>query len=353
MTALSESPDEKNHYDEKPEETPQSKGGNERAKSLSPEERQRIARAGAIARWQKANTPIDPNRTPNAEYNGPLEIGEAKIDAYVLDDGRRVIHKRGMAKALGMKSEGGNAFMKTMNRKGLGSALPQEIRDKIDNPLVFNVLAGDPGHGYEATFLIDLCKAIMRANKDGKLKPSQEFLAIQAEVIVSASAKLGIVALVDEATGYIADKRKEEYRELFRDFIREECRQWEKEFPDQFFEMFYKLYGLKRKNPKANHPSFFGHLIRKYIYHPLANSNGAVLKELDEKNPVVYTGGGRKHKLHQFLSENVGVPAFRAHLWQVVGIGNSVTDKASFDKAFDRAFPKALPPLELFPDYKG
>jgi hypothetical protein len=258
-----------------------------------------------------------------------------------------------MAKALGLKSGGGNAFMKTMTRKRLGSALPQKLKDTINNPIVFNPLSGDPGHGYEATQLIEVCDALIQADKEGKLAPSQEFLAVQGEIIIRAAAKIGIIALVDEATGYIADKRKEEYRELFRDFIREECREWEKEFPDSFFEMLYKLYGLKRKNPKSvKHPSFFGHLIRKYIYFPLANSNGAVLKELDEKNPVVYVGGGRKHRLHQFLTDEVGVKALRQHLWQVIGIGNSVPDKATFDRAFERAFPKALQPLELFPDYK-
>ena len=35
-----------------------------------------------------------------------------------------------------------------------------------------------------------------------KLKPGQAKLAEMAEIIVRASAKVGIVALVDEATGY-------------------------------------------------------------------------------------------------------------------------------------------------------
>lgn len=276
-------------------------------------------------------------------------LGQVKIECYVLDDGRRVIHKRGMAKALGLKSEGGNAFMKTMSRRGIGSTLGQELRDKIDKPLIFKPLAGDPGHGYEAVVLIEVCDSIIQARNEGKLAPSQVLLAIQAEIIIRAAAKLGIIALVDEATGYIADKRREEYRQIFQQFIREDCRQWEKEFPNQFFDMFYRLYNLKRQNPKSvNHPSFFGHLIRKYIYRPLANSNGAILEQLESKNPVVYTGGGRKHKLHQFLSDSIGIPKLRQHLWQVIGIGNSVADKGSFERAFSRAFPEPNAQLDLF-----
>ena len=112
--------------------------------------------------------------------------------------------------------------------------------------------------------------------------------------------------------------------------------------------MIYRLYGLKRKNPKSfKHPSFFGKFIRKYVYAPLANSNGAILEELEMKNPIVYSSGGRRHKMFQFLSEEIGLPAFRQHLWQVVGLGMGAPDKAMFDRSFNRAFPQAKDQLEL------
>ncbi|HSK76651.1 MAG TPA: P63C domain-containing protein [Thermoanaerobaculia bacterium] len=341
---------------EKPD-TPQSKGGRGRAERLSREERADIARKAAAARWSpRAVTVSDPRRVPTAERRGELLIGEISLDCFHLDDGRRVFHKRGIAKALGLKSSGGNAFKKMISREGVGSALGEELRAKIDNPIVFNPLALDPGngakrtfgHGYEATVLIDICEALIQAQRNNELAPSQAFLAIQAEVIVRSSAKLGIIALIDEATGYISDLRKEEYRKLFQAFVQEELRQWEQEFPDRFFDMIYRLYGLKRKNPKSfKHPGFFGKFIRKYVYHPLANSNGAILKDLDEKNPVVYVGGGRRHKFFQFLTDEIGLPAFRQHLWQVVGIGNSVPDKTAFERAFRRAFPEPNTQLDL------
>lgn len=57
------------------------------------------------------------------------------------------------------KSEGGNAFIRTMSRKGIGSALTENQQEKIDNPIIFKPLNGDPGHGYEATALIEVCDA--------------------------------------------------------------------------------------------------------------------------------------------------------------------------------------------------
>ena len=317
-------------------------GGVARAEALTPNERRSIARKAAIARWKKTEGEI-----PNAIRQGSLVIGETAFDCYVLDDKRRFINKRAMAKALGMKSEGGNVFLRTLSRKGLGSVIPDSLREKIDNPLIFKPLNGDPAHGYEATVLIDVCDAIWTAKKEGKLAASQENLGIQSEIIIRSAAKLGIISLIDEATGYIDDKEKDEYQKKWKEFLQDEFAQWNKEFPEQWLDMWYRLYNIKRIS-KTKHPRFFAKLTRKYIYAPLANSNGAILERLDEKNPVVYKNGGRRYKMFQFLSEEVGLPAFRAHLWQVIGIGQSSRSKEGFERGFNMAFPQSKGQIDLF-----
>lgn len=323
-----------------PDETPQSQGGRERARRLTTEQRREIAVRAAEVRWAKVQ---DPSRLPEANTDGVLTIGDVGLDVYVLADRRRVISKRAIARALHLKSEGGNAFMRTMSRKGVRSVLPEKLVEKIDNPISFKPLSGDLADGYEAETFIEVCDALIQARNDKKLASSQKFLAIQAEIIVRSAAKIGIIALIDEATGYV-DKTKDEYRRLFDQFIRKEFRQWEKEFPDKFFDMIYRLYGLKRQRPDSTrHPQFFGHFIRRYIYFPIANSNGMILEALDEKNPVVYDGGGRKYKLFQYLTDHLGMPAFRQHLWQVVGMGEAAVDRVQFERGFYRAFPEAIP----------
>lgn len=316
------------------------KGGAERAKRLSTEERREIAIRAAQARWARVN---DPTRLPEADTDGVLTIGDVGLDVYVLKDKRRVISKRAIARALHLKSQGGNAFMRTMSRKGVRSVLADSLLQKIENPIPFKPLIGDLADGYEAETFIEVCDALIQARNENQLTSSQKFLAIQAEIIVRSAAKVGIIALIDEATGY-TDKTKDEYRKLFEQFIRKECRQWEKEFPEKFFDMLYRIYNLKRQKPDTTrHPQFFSHCIRRYIYYPLANSRGAILEHLELKNPVVYEGSGRRHKLFQFLSDHVGMPAFRQHLWQVVGIGEAATDRVQFERGFYRAFPEAIP----------
>lgn len=322
------------------DKTPQSRGGDARAAKLTSEERREIAIRAAKERWAKIK---DPNRIPEAESDGILWIGDVALDVYRLDDERRVISKKAMAAALGLKSEGGNAFMRTMSRKGIRSVFTEKHIKTIENPIYFKPLKGDLADGYDVEDLIEICDALIDARNRGALHSTQEFLGKQAEIILRSAAKIGIIALVDEAVGYV-DKRKDEYRQLFDTFVRNEFRQWEQEFPSSFFDMIYRLYGLKRHSPDSNkHPQFFGHFIRKYIYYPLANSRGTILEKLDEKNPVVYENGGRRYKLFQFLSDEIGVNAFRQHLWKTIGIGEGAKDRSAFDRSFYRAFPQAVP----------
>lgn len=318
----------------------QSKGGLARAKSMDPARRSAQASMAAQKRWIK---PEDRGEMPEAVSQGWLLIGDIKVEVYVLKDRRRLVAKRAMAKALGLKSEGGNAFAKTLSGKIIGSRIPQELREKIENHIVFKTLNGDPAHGYEASVLIDLCDFFMQIRDE--LLDTQEFLAVQAETIIRSAAKIGIIALIDEATGFIDDKRRHEYQELWKEFVREEAAKWDKaEFPDDIFNLIYKLYGLKRLNPNnTQHPKFFAKFLRKYVYAPLAHSKGALLNELDLKNPVVYANGGRRYKMFQFLTEEVGLPSLRKHIWKTVGIGDSVSTKEQFDRAFYHAFPEAKP----------
>jgi len=53
-----------------------------------------------------------------------------------------------------------------------------------------------------ATKLIEICDKYMEAAELEMLKPSQGKLAKQAGIIMRSCAKIGIIALVDEATGF-------------------------------------------------------------------------------------------------------------------------------------------------------
>jgi hypothetical protein len=75
-------------------------------------------------------------------------------------------------------------------------------------------------YGYEATKLIDLCDALLDLNKAGVLKDSQKIYAEQGEIIIRSVAKVGIIALVDEVTGYQEKREKDELQKFLTKFIK-------------------------------------------------------------------------------------------------------------------------------------
>lgn len=228
--------------------------------------------------------------------------------------------------------------------------ISKELEKKLLAPISYIGLDGESYRGVSASVLPDICDVWITALKSGILNASQTETAEQAYILFKGFATVGITALVDEATGYKKQKQ-DEYRALFNTFIAEEFREWNKEFPDDFPNMIYRLYGIKRI-PNKNQPQFFSWFTKKYIYYPLANSNGAILEKLEEKNPVVYEKGGRRYKLHQFLSDYIGLPAFKAHLWKVIGIGAASKNKTDFDKLFSRAFPSIGHQYDLLDGYE-
>ncbi len=179
-------------------------------------------------------------------------------------------------------------------------------------------------HGYDATVLIDLCQAIIRAHADSSLHPTQENVARQAYVIVAASAKAGIQGLVYALAGF--DRTREEIIEAYKMYVREEAREYEKEFSPELYEHWYRLYGLAK--PERGRPWEFRYLTIDHIYRPLANSQGKVF---DIAKNSKATNGERGDKIHQFLSE-IGVKALRTQVGKIMGIASVSESREEYEK---------------------
>lgn len=303
----------------------------------------------------KSSGASDPDEMMIATHLGILPIGGLQLECYVLEDGRRVFHKRGMAKALGLKSEGGNAFMKTLSRKGLGSEIDEKLWEKIDNPIVFKSLGSDPAHGYEAEVLVDVCKAVIRAQKAGKLTKSQNSIANQSTAIINALAKVGIDALIDEATGYQSERSPDALRLLVNAYIDKEMREWEKEFPDDYYITLNKVYGSDPYVTRAlgsvviNKPQHFGNFTNRFVYGPL--ENGEVLKELQRINPQIDAKGTRKQKFHQFLKKGYGLEKLRAQRQEVLTMLKLSDNIEDFKRLYEKRFGPLDGQFTMFADF--
>jgi hypothetical protein len=314
------------------------KGGEARAQKLSAERRSEIARAAIQARWERAGKVPLPQATHKGNFKEDFGID---VDCYVLDDEGRtaVISQRGMGTALKLGA-GGRNLPKFLEGKTISEALDPKLIEKIRNPLIFkgptvvgNVLLG-PVYGYDVTILIDVCKAIVKAESEGRLLTRQANIAKQAHVILNASAKAGIKGLVYALTGYNATR--EEVITAFKLFVREEAREYEKEFPNQLYEEWYRLYQIPK--PEKNKPWKFKHLTEDHVYRPLAKSNGQILALTRTQRE---NSNARWKRLHQFLSE-IGVKTLRTHLGQLLGIARISKSKSEYEDHFQTLFGEQI-----------
>ncbi|MDE2256116.1 MAG: hypothetical protein KGL42_17885, partial [Betaproteobacteria bacterium] len=176
-------------------------GGKARASALSPARRQEIARSGAEARKALQALP----QATHGSADHPLKLGDAEISCYVLNDGTRVLSQRGVIGALGMArgsggtNSGGDRLAGFFGGKGISPFVTNEMRDAIQSPIRFRS-GGGVTFGYPATLLADICDAVLSARRAGALQTQQKHIAQQAEILVRGFARVGIIALVDEAT---------------------------------------------------------------------------------------------------------------------------------------------------------
>lgn len=325
------------------DDTPQRMGGRARAKSLSPEKRSTIARAAALARW--GDTEVA--RATHGSADRPLRIADLEIPCYVLEDGRRVLSLNGMIDALGM-TRGGSGHGDRLARFARGSRIfpfvSNDIMNRMENPIRFRAPAGGVvASGFEATILPDLCDAVLEARKAKALRRDQLHIADRCEILVRAFARVGIIALVDETTGYQEVRDRKALEEILNKYISEELRKWTQTFPDDYFTQVFRLKGWRIPRFPTARPGIMSHYTNDIVYSRLAPG---VLEELQRLNPSD-GHGRRKHKHFQHLTAEHGHPKLKEHLNDVVVLMKAATSWQEFRKLLDRVKPRVNAPGEL------
>jgi hypothetical protein len=323
-------------------------GGRARKDALAPEARSEIAKKAAAARWN--NTPP----LPMATHEGELKIGEALVPCAVLDDGRRLITQSGFMVALGRARQAKGrqhydgdvnmpAFLTAKNLKPFISSDLAVTSSQVE----FRTARGTKAFGYAAELLPRVCEVFLNAEAASALLASQKHIAGQARILIIGLASTGIVALVDEATGYQEVRPKDALQSYLEKIISKELAAWVKKFPDEFYENIYKLRGWAWPGMGKNRYSVVGTYTRDLVFERLAPG---LLPELEIKSPK-NEKGNRSHKLHQWLTEDIGNPMLAQHMhslimFQRLAIANGYGWQR-FVKMVDQVLPKKGNTLEL------
>ncbi len=323
------------------DETPQSKGGKARKAQLSPEERSRIAREAAKRRWGEGPAP----KAIAGAADKPIRIADMEVGCYVLDDGRRVIPTNYMLDTLHMAR--GGSMVRGMNRLELFVSrerikpfVSSNLLDRIKNPVRFKT-GGNIAYGYDSDTLIDIAEAVIRADNEVGLQKQQAGIAHQCQVITSSLTRVGLVALIDEATGYQTIRDKDELQQILTLYLLPEHRPWMQTIPEEFTKEVYRVYGWTRTKDNRG-PRYAGKLIRQLIYERMPKP---VLPALDEVNPT-NSKYQRKHRHHQFLTDKQGLDHFRSLVITVMTILRLSKNKAEFKRHLETFFGNE-PELDL------
>lgn len=328
----------------------QSKGGNARAKSLLAGERKAIAQAAAEARWSKAGK-LKP--LPQATHEGNLEIGDIEIPCAVLEDGRRVLTQSGVMVALGRarQAKGRQYYDADVNlpafltAKNLKRFIPNDL-SVTSSQIEFKTLSGVRAFGYSADLLPRVCGVFLDAKAAGVLvERMQGHIAERALMLIRGFAAVGIIALIDEATGFQYDRPRRDLEEYLSKFLSESLRRWVRSFPGDYFKHLCRLKGVTLR-PDMRLPQYFGHLTNDLVWRRIAPGLLRALKERRSER------GSKSNKLHWWTSEDLGRPELLMHLGMVVGLMKIHTDYDAFHKQLDMVAPIYPETPGLFDDPK-
>jgi hypothetical protein len=305
--------------------TGKAKGAIALAKQMTEEERKQRATKAARTRWEKRKgklIAVPEKPLPKALHKGVLDLGfGAEIPCYVLDNGQRVIGRTAYTEALtGIK--GGGDLEKYL---GVSALKPFINMDLLLEGMVRFSLPEVEGlerdvKGLPADLAIEVWRGFVSAmeasvgRQDVKLTHRQLEMAMRASFLLGACAKVGLDALIDEATGYQYDRAADALRVKLKAYLADEMRDWEKTFPDELWQEFGRLTNWK--GTVTQRPKYWGYLVTELVYQYL---DADVCRWLKENKPQPQHG----RNWHQWLSDQYGLRRLVQHIYTLIGVAKT------------------------------
>ena len=321
--------------------TGKAKGGVARKNALSPKRRSEIAKLAAVSRWD--------SDLPTATHEGDFKLGDEVVSSAVLPNGLRVITQATFLRSLGRSRspKAGTGVLSTVDQLPFflqAEVLKPFISEDLamsTTPLFYRTLTGGKGVGYDARLLPKVAEVYLKYRDSclvasGKIPERYKHIVHSADILMRGLANIGIIALVDEATGFQRDRANDALAKILESFIAKELRPWVRTFPNEFYFQLFRLRGLNFPKDSVSRPKYFGHLTNDIIYKRLAPGVLEVLKNSTPKDEK----GRYKHRLFQRLTEDVGHPKLREHLASVVSLMKISPNYDQFERFLGQVHPK-------------
>jgi hypothetical protein len=317
----------------------QARGGKARAKALSADQRSEIARKAASARWSDG--------VPRATHEGAFRIADSEIEAAVLPNGQRLLTQGTFLRALGRARSvkggmgaSGDGMPMFLQADALKPFISEELA-AATTPIFFLDSSGRRSVGYDAQLLVRVAEVYLKLRDAytvaGRSIPKQyEHIVRACDALIRALAGTGIVALVDEATGYQDVRDRRALQAILDKFLRAEQAKWAKRFPDEFYRQIFRLNSWEWRGMQVNRPQVVAKYTRDVVYSRIAPDLLARLEDLNPKDEH----GRRRSKHFQWLTDEIGLPALTQHLHATVALMRACDSWKEFKALLDRSFPQ-------------
>lgn len=285
-----------------------------------------------------------------------LIIGDTILKCSVLNDGRRILKDTSLFSALDRTRKGETrieGFPPIIGSKNLACLFKELYPNEIDiiSPFEVAQLNGTIGKWYNAEALPILCDLYMEAESRNEISSNQKHVLAKAKILLRSLAKVGITALVDEATNYQDSRGKDELQILLAKFISEELQAYSKEFPKEYFENLFRIYGIPYDPTSNKRPLYFSRFNIRYVYELFPPN---VWEKLDEINPPIWnidnTRKRRKYHIYRHLNES-GIQHLRTHLNKLIPVMKLSSDIDDFKNNFKIVFKDELYKIEQMKAY--
>jgi hypothetical protein len=294
-------------------------------------------------------TPLPGNSGYAAASTPWRAVWQTPIPCAVLPDGTRVLSERAITKAFGGKRGGAHWRRKRadddganlpvfLSAKNISTNISSELLKALSQPVLYRTKGqgGRTAHGLEASLLPKICRELRRLDREEKLYPSQSTVAAQAELIADGLTEVGIIGLVDEATGFQYVRAGDALARILSEFIDKELQPYSSTFTPTYYSEIFRLRGMEFPKDSVQRPRYFGVLTNEIIYRRLAPG---VLEELKRVTPKL-PDGRHKDKLFRRLTQNKGYPALKEHLGAVQVMMQLSTNWHDFMSKLDKLKPR-------------
>lgn len=247
---------------------------------------------------EAANTPVsseaeaqhDGSDLPRISHYGIVRFGSLEAPAIVLEDGRRGFLATQFAHLLGYHGKNpSNRF-----DGFLACFAPNYMsgKEKAGSPV------SNPGRGrahfIEAEAVMEAVGNVLRAAIAGKTHKQQARQVSACVEINLALGMVGLVALIDEATGYQYHRAPDALQDLISKLIRQHASDWQRQFEPEYYAALAKMTGTAFTSGAHGRPPIWGAITRKWVYEVCFPNE--VLEEMRGRQDV-------GDKLHQWLTD--------------------------------------------------